>query len=346
MLQHSKRRLCDAFVKAILVGKGTWRQFSIPLRDMRFGISLAGRSTRCLQPRHTAQSIYDRAFSVSTRALRTLKPWSEAEHQKVQDLLEQGLSSGRIAKQLENRTFYAVRRHLAESRRTPGERAGSSTKSWTPEEDEILASKRAVGLKHAEILPSLPGRSIEAVRQRWRLYLRNRSENSESRKGSWTAEELERLIDLRVKQLKSFQNIAKELERSVGSVRAVWHFRARLQVPQVVQESLRRQPGWTVEDDELLISLASKKKLTRPDIAARFPGRSVQSVESRLESLQHRLKWKQRSSRKEVAAIKSALEPVLGGTATIEQVFEQFPTFKKKTIRDIRRRMRLGLYKT
>lgn len=313
---------------------------------MRLGIFLASRPTRCLQPRHTVQSVSGRAFSVFHRALRTLKPWSEAERQKVQDLLEQGLSSGRIAKQLENRTFYAVRRHLAESRRTPEERASSSTKSWTPEEDEILASKRAADLKHAEILPSLPGRSIEAVRQRWRLCLRNRSENSESRQGRWTAEEVERLIDLRVKRLKSFQEIGTELSRSVGSVRAVWHFRARHQVPGEVQESLRRQPGWTAEDDERLVSLASKKKLKRAEIASDFPGRSVQSVESRLESLQHRLNWQRRSSRKEVAAIRSALEPVLEGTATIEQVFEQFPTFKKKSIRDIRRRMRLGLYKT
>lgn len=275
--------------------------------------------------------------------------WSAEEDSKLLDLTKQGYTAWRVAEQLHGRSIVAVRRRREFLAPGIDKHTISSKQRWTSKEDSLILQKRSEGLLFTDIIQYLPDRTLDALRQRWRLILRPdafKQHTSFNENTAYTEKEISRLIDLRAHQRKGFREIATEMNRSITSIRKTWRDHARDAVPEEVLRTLRRTPSWTREQDEHLLKL-SAMGLSQAQIAAQMPSYSIHSVRCRQDALQNRLKKRQRrASRTEIMAMRRELQPVLEGTKYFAEVREMFPQASVASLKGVLGRMRYGWYTT
>jgi hypothetical protein len=189
-----------------------------------------------------------------------------------------------------------------------------------------------------------------AVQERWKAYLNpERVERANASKSGkkFTHAELLRIIDLRVRERKSMEDIGKEMGRTGGAIMRVWHLRCKHMVPPEVLQNLRPSNAWSSEDDDRLVALYNKgMKLRESVIQAHFPGKTLAGASLRLYTQRNRLVRRQTNAPPALmATLKRKLETyvdVRPARGDLLRIHESFPMFSISAIKATLRRMRTG----
>jgi hypothetical protein len=297
------------------------------------------------------QRCFRMSFSLSGSLYGARRPWTSEESRKLLELYEKGLSVPQISKEFGDRSIISVRDHVADLRR--GSSEISSKKPWTAEEISILLAKRQAGCAFKDI--HLPGRSRMALQERWKHCqdLGNRWQDNKGAKApptvksrrTYTDAEVERIIDLRLKERKSMKEIAFEMGRSNESIIQIWGKRCKHLVTKEALQELRSSGAWTSKNDDLLVKLYNQGKKVR-DIHTHFPDRTLAATQLRLYALRNSLLARQaNASPATMESLKLELEPYLEApltTADLKRVRERFPAVSGTAVQATLWRMRHG----
>ena len=281
--------------------------------------------------------------------------WTAEESRKLLELYQKGVTISKIAEELNNRSLLSVRYQIRLFK-TPSPET-SSRKPWTAKEDTILAAKRQAGVTYKDI--HIPGRSNKALLERWgRLQNGNQWLHGDARKPArstdgkfvkkYTNAEAERLFELRAEKHMSFQDIAIEMGLSKRVLEQLWLTRHKHLVPEhVLQElqKLRQINGWTLEDDNLLITHYNKGE-TLHDLQARFPNRTRSAIKNRIFAIQDKLVAKRpQVSPAQRQSFTKELESYIGAPLRkddVQRIRERYPFMSIYAIRTALYRMRKG----
>jgi hypothetical protein len=319
---------------------------------MRCSLFNIGFKTRVLRQKSTGLSSCS-FFSSSCRAKIVAKAWTSLEDSKAIELSRQGLSAAQIALQMPDRSPRGVIDRLSTLRweSIRGTTSVEPVKRWTPVEDAILLEKLNSGLKTQqirEIREYLPGRTEAAIKTRYAKYLKHKpTQMRKYPRRTWTTQELRRLADMRITERLPVSVIAEILERTTKSVLNAW----TRHVPQLVAtdeyRSVRAQGHWTAQDDKTLIELR-KRGMTWEDIAQSFPGKTPDATRRRTHrfSLSVRAELSKKALNSETRAIRRALEPVLDGTVTYDEVVKNFDMSSHPRVKQVFEQMRDGCDET
>lgn len=153
------------------------------------------------------------------------------------------------------------------------------------------------------------------------------------------------MIDMRVKERKSFIDIARDLGRSIVSVRSAWARGAALLPHETLQELWARS-NWTSDETKRLVQLW-EKGVPRKDIALQFPSKTLSAVGKKMTRLYLRYYKRTRKNRNvsitkfDWIALNAALEPHLDEKPKgLIRIHTAFPQFSSKQVTDTLYRMR------
>jgi DNA-binding transcriptional MerR regulator len=249
--------------------------FASLLTIPRVGFSTAG-FWKCSWQRHFSREGQFSGFSPwsSTppwHGPNGYRKWSPEEDAKILELHQQGLKTADIRRQMHDRN------HMSVSLRLRALECGATGDlgHWTTQEDAILSEMRQKGMSHAEISKCLPGRSWAAVKNRVSYLVYPKG----GKKRPYTAEDIQRIIDMRIKDYKGSVEIAKELNRSRASIEQFWKVTCSKLLTKEEAESLRLRDRWSENEVKRLWELHSRY-MTRGDMALQFPSKSYDAVSS------------------------------------------------------------------
>ena len=128
----------------------------------------------------------------------------------------------------------------------------------------------------------------------------------------------------------SLETISERLGRTYAATYHVWtKYRETLPTDAIL--GVRRKHQWTREDDEILLELRTSG-LRYKDIQLRLPGKSVATIHERARKLGL---VSMRASGTNTAVIREALQAVLDGTATLNEIVSKFPSLPPTSVRSI-----------
>lgn len=296
-----------------------------------------------------------RAFSSSSRASLKAKAkiWTQDEDQKILELYRQGLAASRIAASFGDDISPAhVERRLRVLRLGKPAARSREILKWTRAEDALVSQMKQDGLRSEDIAAQLPGRTASAVRNRWNNRLLQRARDSRQveplpltkPRTAWSDVELQRMIDMRVKERKSFIDIARDLGRSIVSVKSAWA-RGAAHLPHETLQELWVRSNWTSDETKRLIQLW-EKGVPRKDIALQFPSKTLSGVGKKMTRLYLRYKRTRKNRNMSITesdwiALKAALEPHLDEKPEgLIRIHTAFPQFSSRQVTDTLYRMR------
>lgn len=265
---------------------------------------------------------------------------------KIFELSQQGLTAARIARELPGHSYNNINYRLNKLRGKLATASPSTGKHWKPDEDAVLLEKREAGAEYREILPFLPGRSINAARNRHVALKQLQGDAGPAPRHNngrpWSPEERQRVMDMVLVDGLPFKDIAQIMGRSCDSIQLVWQKDGRKALPANTLKKFRGAGDWTAIEDNILVEQL-EKGFRYKDIQLKIPGRNRTSLSNRARALGiARLNI----SATEVAAIRRELQAVLNGNATYEEVASKFSsTSAPSSVKNIWYRMRTGYYK-
>jgi hypothetical protein len=169
--------------------------------------------------------------------------------------------------------------------------SGASAKLgyWTTQEDAKASELRQKGLSFEEISKYLPGRSYSAVSGRvtrqavqFPKFTAKRGHNAAY--VPYTAEDLRRITNWKMKDYKGSAEIAERLGRSKSSIEYTWRFTCSKMLNKEDLDSLRLRGAWSENEVKRLRELSSRRTKRR-DIALQFPSKSYHSISSQMDRL-------------------------------------------------------------
>ena len=168
---------------------------------------------------------------------------------------------------------------------------------WTAEEDRtLIAAHNRLGDMWPEIAKELPGRTNEAVRQRWIKALKKKSLKADVtiRTGPWPQKEDDHLVELVGRfGTRNWTVIAKHMKCRTGyQCRHRWN---RCLDPDI------KYGTFTAEEDRIIINAHNRLGDEWAEIAKELPRRTNEAIRQR---------WKCTLKRKVDAAIKTSNEPM------------------------------------
>lgn len=300
---------------------------------------------RTLSTVRSRVGLQSRRFFFPSNRTDARNPWNDELDSKILELRQQGLTIMQIAQQLGHGVSRVQGRIQTLRDKSKSEPASFSTgKDWTTSEDKVLMEKFEAGLKWKQMLPFLPGRSVEAARSRY--YKLKRGDAGAARRAigrkSWTAEEKQCVVSMMLVEGLSQKVTAERLGRTKVAVQRIWQSHGRNVLPADMVEKYRGENEWTSEQDDILIEQKKKGK-TYEAIQLELPSKSVKAVAERARYLQI---TRVRLSPIRIAAIRKDLQAVLDGTATYEDVHNKYRPFAPPTsVKGIWKRLRQGFYK-
>jgi hypothetical protein len=143
---------------------------------------------------------------------------------------------------------------------------------WTAEEDALAREKIRQGLSLSKIASYFPDRGYNAVKR----YLHRLPSWPVSRRRAeqFAEEELQRIVEMKLKENKTYVEMASEMECSVALVEIVWRYRCRNLVSKELQESIQRHKLWTPSEEQHLRELQRRGTMNISDAALQFPSKS------------------------------------------------------------------------
>jgi hypothetical protein len=105
----------------------------------------------------------------------------------------------------------------------------------------------------------------------------------------FTEEDVQRVVEMRMKEDKTYGEIASELNCSTNTVEYVWRSRCRNLVSDEVRESIRRHRRWSPNEEQHLLELQRRGSISIPDAARQFPSKTEGAV--RINIMRERLEF-------------------------------------------------------
>ena len=233
-------------------------------------------------------------------------PWTGDEYQKLKDLCQQGLTMHQIAAEL-NRSYSAVDQHIRvlkheAATHTKEEKTLNRRDRWSVEEDALLLEKFKQGLTLNEITTFFPGRTFRAVSSH--LPKVKAAVYAPQRNLFYTDEFIQRFIDLRLKEAKTFHEMAVDLNCSPAALTSLWSKRVRPILSKEELNAINLQTKWTPGEMKHLLEL-QHRETTIDDAALQFPSKSRRAVYTKIH--RERLRFPGEPTRKRsIAAFRPA----------------------------------------
>jgi len=207
--------------------------------------------------------------------------WTEDEDRKLADLRRQGFSNGRMSNELSGRSMRSVAKRL-EALKGGADSQAKQTKCrpWSVEEETLLMEKRRQGVPQEQLARFFPGRTYHAVATK---YVPPIDYKHKGTKRVFTDGDVQRMIDMRVKEAKSIQDIATALDRTYDSVKRKWYHLWPL-ISNEAREIVRSQRHWTTEETKHLHELHSRGTFKRSEVMLHFPSKSRYSVHNKIQN--------------------------------------------------------------
>lgn len=212
------------------------------------------------------------------------RPWTAEEERKLRSLVQQGFGTTRIASEMSDRPFPTIENRLMRLKaggkppRIGDERRGVCR--FTAEENALMLEKRRQGLSHRDIASYFPNRSLPSVSMRF-LRLLDRPASTNRRK-NFTEEELQRIIEMRWKEGKTFGEISDEMQCSPRTVSIVCNRRCPSMGPEKARRFIYLNNLWTPQEQEHLVGLQRQGTISVVDAARQFPSRTLTAVRKKI----------------------------------------------------------------
>jgi transposase len=226
------------------------------------------------------------AWGNGTCPLRSQRPgssyarWTADEDRKLVELRQQGLEFSQVANMMSNRSLVAIINRFGKVKPgsvTPQSRSKATPRLWSPQEEALLLEMVQQGVSHHDMANRLPGRSYPSIK----CHLANRetwTSGQRQKHRTYTDAELQRMIHMRLKEARSFKEIALEFNCSQQSVTEVWRARCLRLIPEEAQELIKMHRLWSQKETDHLIKLHRKGTLSTRDVALQFPSKSLTHV--------------------------------------------------------------------
>jgi transposase-like protein len=203
-------------------------------------------------------------------------PWTAEEERKLRSLVQQGFGPTRIASEMSDRAFSTIEFRL-EALKAGGKppRADGETRRrrmFTAEEKALMLEKQRQGLSHQGIARYFPDRTLHSVRRcvsclaHWPV--------SRRRARDFTEEDLQRIIEMRSKEGKTYSEIGQEMQCSWRTIENLWRNRCLSMVTKETLQSIRWLDFWTAREEEHLVELHRRGTISVSDAARQFPSRT------------------------------------------------------------------------
>jgi len=145
------------------------------------------------------------------------------------------------------------------------------------EESTLLQEKHRQGLEPGHIMRHLPGRSKRSIVVRLsRLKLRRAAQEQEC--DEFADGEVQRIIDMRLKEAKTLSEIASEFKSSTYQIEYLWETRCLRILSEEDISSVRWQTKWTPNELEHLFELHRRGTLCLRDVFLQFPSKTEMAV--------------------------------------------------------------------
>lgn len=192
-----------------------------------------------------------------------------------------------IAKELDGHSINSCRSRLLALKgglRAPVDGEPDRRRRWTPKEDALLQEKRQQGLSVTDIARhSFSDRSYASVAKHlqclsnWPVSRRHMSD--------FTEEDLQRVIEMRLKEVKTNEEVAHEMQCTPEMAVNLWRYRCRRLLSKETRDFIQWQKKWTPNEEKHLLELQRRGTLTCSDAALHFPSRTTPSVRHKIGCL-------------------------------------------------------------
>jgi hypothetical protein len=216
--------------------------------------------------------------------------WTAEEDRKLEDLVKQGLKLTDIAKKMEGRTYQSI--NIRKKAKRIGlalrdEKTASERRPWSAEEDALMLEKLEQGRKPRTLKSFFPGRTLAAVDMHSRR-LRQRYTGQRDKLQSIADPRIQRIIDMRVKEAKHWDDVASELGLNYEEVQYLWRTQCVKAISKGMLEQVRLQKKWSPNEKEHLLELHRRATLGTHDVALQFPSKTSAAVRHKISRMKLR----------------------------------------------------------
>lgn len=226
------------------------------------------------------RQLFGTSFAVQRR-------WNADEDDRLKELCLQGFTYQQIGAEL-NRSHSSLDGRIRKIKLDAvSHTKKSECKFWNAEEDALLLEKFEQGMSRKELTNLFPGQTYCSVRARLRTVRLAAYGHEELLNESlwqrfkYTDMFIQRLKHLRLKEAKTFAEIAVDLNCASRPLKALWARRVRPFLSKEERESLHAQLKWTPEETKHLLELQHRGTMI-DDVFLQFPSRSRHSVHCKI----------------------------------------------------------------
>lgn len=211
-------------------------------------------------------------------------PWTAEEERKLRSLAQQGFGPMRIASEMSDRAFSTIEFRLQALKaggkplQVEGERRKG--RMFTAEEKALMLEKRRQGLSHQGIASYFPDRSLSSVRNHVSRLMHCPVPKRQT--GDFKEEDLQRIIEMKSKEGKSFGEIGRAMQCSPRTIESLWYHRCLSMITEEVLQSTRPSYLWSLHEQEHLLELHRRGTISMSDAARQFPSRTETAVRKKI----------------------------------------------------------------
>ena len=203
--------------------------------------------------------------------------WTANEDRKLIELRQKGLPWSQITDIMSHRSLVGLLARfqvLNPGNIPPQPRANVTLRNWSTQEEELLLEMVQQGLTCADMASRLPGRTYYpikghlAARDTW-------TSGHRQKRRIYADAEIQRMIHMKLKEARTFKEIALEFKVSQYSIAEIWQIRCLPLVSKEAREMISLQRHWSPKETDRLLRLHRKGTLSTSEAALQFPSKSL-----------------------------------------------------------------------